>query len=119
MQMVSIRGAITIAKNNEKQIIQGTKKILLAIEKKNDLDKNNVVSIFFSTTKDLNVEYPAKAARLLGYNQCSLMCFNEMEVIGSIEKCIRVMVLYNSSLKQNEIRHIYLGNTKTLRPDLN
>ncbi len=47
------------------------------------------------------------------------MCFNEMEVVGSIAKCIRVTILHNSSLKQEEIKHIYLGEAKTLRPDLN
>lgn len=119
MQMVSIRGAITIEKNDKKQILEATKKMLVEIGEKNNLDKNNVISIVFSATKDLNAEYPAKAARILGYNQCSLMCFNEMEVVESMKKCIRVMVLYNGFLKQNEINHVYLGKTKKLRPDLN
>ncbi|HHV38687.1 MAG TPA: chorismate mutase [Tepidimicrobium sp.] len=119
MQLVSIRGAITIENNNQKDIINGTKKLLLEMENRNGLNRENVISIFFSTTKDLNAEYPAKAARLLGYNQCSLMCFNEMEVIGSIDKCIRIMILYNGTLEQGEIKHAYLRRAKTLRPDLN
>lgn len=118
--MVSIRGAITVEHNNKDEIINATKELLKRIEKENNLKQDNVISIFFSATEDLNTEYPAKAARLLGYTQCSLMCFNEMTVINSIEKCVRVMVLYQSPLaEQKDIRHIYLKDAKTLRPDLN
>lgn len=117
--MVSIRGATTIKDNNREEIIQGTKDLLLEIEDKNNLNKGNVISILFSSTKDLNAEYPAKAARLLGYTQCGLMCFNEMEVVGSMKKCIRIMILYEDSLEQRNVKHIYLKDTKALRPDLN
>ena len=119
MKMVSIRGATTIEDNDREKIIQGTKDLLLEIENKNNLNKDNVISILFSSTRDLNVEYPAKAARLLGYTQCGLMCFNEMEVMGSIKKCIRIMILYQDSLEQRDVKHIYLKEAKTLRPDLN
>ncbi|HSH35130.1 chorismate mutase, partial [Schnuerera sp.] len=60
--MISIRGAITLGKNNSDEIIKATKELLLEIENKNDLSKENVISILFSSTKDLNAEYPAKAA---------------------------------------------------------
>ena len=119
MNIVSIRGAITLKENNNEDIIAATKELLSEIENKNNLNKDDVISILFSSTKDLNAEYPAKAARLLGYTQCSLMCFNEMEVLNSIKKCIRVMVLYQSSLEQKNIKHVYLKDAKTLRPDLN
>ncbi|NLJ79077.1 MAG: chorismate mutase [Tissierellia bacterium] len=119
MQLVSIRGATTIEDNMQQKIIHGTKQLLLEMERSNNLDRRNVVSIFFSATKDLNTEYPAKAARLLGYNQCGLMCFNEMDVIDGIDKCIRVMILYNGVSEQKKVKHIYLGKAKTLRPDLN
>ena len=84
LNTTSIRGAITLKENNEKEIIISTKELLLEIENKNNLNRENVISILFSSTKDLTAEYPAKAARLLGYTQCGLMCFNEMEVVGSI-----------------------------------
>ncbi len=119
LNTTSIRGAITLKENNEKEIIISTKELLLEIENKNNLNRENVISILFSSTKDLTAEYPAKAARLLGYTQCGLMCFNEMEVVGSINKCIRVMVLYQGSLEQRNVKHIYLRDAKTLRPDLN
>ncbi|MCF6465126.1 chorismate mutase [Clostridium sp. Cult2] len=117
--MVSIRGATTVENNSKVEIIDATKELLLKIENDNNLIKDNVISILFSSTKDLNAEYPAKAARLLGYTRCGLMCFNEMDVIGSINKCIRVMILYQDSIEQKDVIHIYLREAKTLRPDLN
>ena len=117
--MISIRGATTVESNDKAEILEATKELLLKMENDNHLIKDNVISILFSATKDLNVEYPAKAARLLGYTQCGLMCFNEMDVIDSIRKCIRVMVLYQGLLEQKDIKHIYLKDAKTLRPDLN
>lgn len=117
--MISIRGAITLERNNRDEIIEATKELLLEIENKNDLDNENVISILFSSTKDLNAEYPAKAARLLGYTQCGLMCFNEMEVINSLKKCIRVLILYNGNIEQRDVNHVYLKGAKALRPDLN
>ena len=119
LNVVSIRGAITVKKNTKEEILKATQKLLLEIEEKNNLKKSNVISILFSSTKDLNAEYPAKAARLLGYTQCGLMCFNEMEVVGGLEKCIRTMILYESILDQKDIRHVYLEGARTLRPDLN
>ena len=119
MNIVSVRGAITVVENKREEILKSTQELLMEIEKKNNLNKDNVICILFSSTKDLNAEYPAKAARLLGYTQCALMCFNEMEVVGSMKKCIRVMVLYEDTLEQKDVKHIYLKDTKALRPDLN
>lgn len=119
MNIVSIRGAITLNENSKAEILNSTEKLLIEIEEKNKIDREKVVAILFSATRDLNAAYPARAARNLGYNKASLMCFNEMDVIGSLQKCIRVMVLYNSNLKQEDVRHVYQGEAKALRPDLN
>lgn len=119
VSIVSIRGATTVENNNKSDIIKATEELLLKIIEENNLIKENVISIIFSSTKDLDSEYPAKAARLLGYTQCGLMCFAEMDVKGSIEKCIRVLILYQGpDLKQSDIKHIYLKDAKSLRPDL-
>ena len=119
LNVVSIRGAITVKNNTKEDIITATEELLLKIVEKNNLNKDDVISILFSSTKDLSAEYPAKAARLLGYTQCSLMCFNEMEVLDSMQKCIRTMILCQHSLEQKDIKHIYLRDAKALRPDLN
>mgnify|MGYP000902059226 CR=1 FL=1 len=119
MKVVSIRGATTVDANEEIDIINSTKELLLEIEKRNNLIKENVISILFSATKDLNAAYPAKAARLLGYTQCGLMCFSEMDVDGSLNRCIRLMILYQDFLEQTDVKHVYLKGAKILRPDLN
>ncbi|GFN35403.1 chorismate mutase [Tepidimicrobium xylanilyticum] len=119
MKIVSIRGATTANSNNEADILDATRELLLEIENRNNIQREKVISILFSATKDLNAVYPAKAARLLGYTQCGLMCFNEMDVVGSLDKCIRVMVLYQDCLDQESVKHVYLKKAKTLRPDLN
>lgn len=119
MKIVAIRGATTVEKNNSEDIIKNTIRLLTEVEKRNNLDKEQVISILFSSTRDLDSEYPAKAARKIGYINAGLMCYNEMEVVGSLEKCIRVMVLYNSNIGQNKIEHVYLKKAKNLRPDIN
>ncbi|MBZ2173791.1 chorismate mutase [Schnuerera sp. xch1] len=120
MKTVSIRGATTVVINDKDEIIEATKELLNTIEEENNLIKKNVICILFSSTKDLNTEYPAKAARLLGYTQCGLMCLNEMNVKDSINKCIRIMILYQDSfIEQKDVKHIYLKGARTLRPDLN
>lgn len=118
MGTVAIRGAITVDNNSVESILEATSELLIEIEKKNHLVRDRVISIIFSCTSDLDKAYPAKAARQLGYLNAALMCFNEMYVEGSIDKCIRVMILYNSDMEQKDVKHIYLRDAKVLRPDL-
>lgn len=118
MSVVAIRGGITVDNNTEYDIINNTKKLITAIEEANNIDREKVISIIFSSTKDLDAAYPAKAARKLGYTEAGLMCFGEMDVANSLPKCIRVMILYNDNICQDEIKHIYLKGAKKLRPDL-
>lgn len=119
MSIVTIRGAITVNKNTKEDIIKYTKKLLIEIIKQNNINKSDVISILFSATKDLNKAYPAIAARELGFNNCGLMCFQEMDVEGSLNKCIRILVFLQSNIKQSDIKHIYLEKASILRPDLN
>ena len=116
--MISIRGAITVEENTAVCILDSTKNLIKKMELENNLKKDQVISILFSATNDLNKVYPAKAARDLGYVNSGLMCFNEMAVEGSLDRCIRVMILYNSNINQEDITHIYLKGAKILRPDL-
>ncbi len=118
MNIVTIRGAITVSENTVSSILDGTRELLIQIEKENKINRDNVISIIFSCTNDLNKVYPAKAARDLGYINAGLMCFNEMYVEGSLDKCIRLMVLYNSITSQKDVKHVYLREAKNLRPDL-
>ncbi|MGJ0846708.1 chorismate mutase [Tissierella praeacuta] len=118
MNIVTIRGAITVPENSVSSILNSTTELLIEIEKENNIDREKVISIIFSCTNDLDKVYPAKAARNLGYTNIGLMCFNEMYVEGSLNRCIRLMVLYNSIINQKDVKHIYLRDAKILRPDL-
>src|SRR5690554_1001455 len=91
----AIRGATTVEENTEISIINGTKELLEEIVKKNNLPEKNIISALFTMTRDLDAVFPAKAARLLGWTDTPLMCSSEIDVKGSLEKCIRVMIYIN------------------------
>lgn len=118
MGVVSIRGAITVEENNNKLIIKNTELLLNRIIAKNNINNKDIISILFTATNDLNEEYPAKAARDIGLIDCSLLCFQEMNVKNSLKRCIRILMMLNSDIKQNKVNHIYLKGAKVLRKDL-
>lgn len=116
--MVSIRGAITVEKNDKSKIINAVKRLITTIEKRNSLSQDQVISMIFSATNDLTKVAPSKGARELGYTNISLMNFNEINLDNNLEKCIRVMVLCNLDKQQNDVKHVYLEKASSLRPDL-
>lgn len=116
--MISIRGATTINRNTQEEILFNTRQLLEQIMKENKLEIKNITAIFFSCTKDITAAYPAKAARELGVTHASLMCLQEMHVEGSLEKCIRLCIFYNEQQEQASVKHIYLNKAISLRPDL-
>lgn len=117
--MVSIRGAITTALNSKIEILEATKEMLQAIITENNLEVEQIIQILFSATKDLDEVYPAVAARELGLTSAALMCFQEMYVKGSLEKCIRVSVLVDApELNIHNVKHQYLRDARCLRADL-
>lgn len=119
MTVRAIRGATTADNNTEQDIINETKALLQEMVERNGIEKDDIISIFFTTTHDLNAAFPAAAARKLGWNDVALMCSNEIPVPGSIEKCIRVMMHVNTEKANNDIKHVFLKGARSLRPDLN
>ena len=119
--MIALRGATTI-KNDTKEEIEKESIILFKeILNKNNLSKDKIISITFSCTNDITKEYPGKFIReYFNLKHSAIMHFNEMFVDKDtyLEKCIRVMVLYDDNIKQSEVKHIYLNNAKNLRKDL-
>ena len=113
-----VRGAISVEENNPDSILNATRQLLEQIIQKNGILKEDVPSVIFSATDDLDAVYPAKAARDLGWTETALMCMQEMKVTGSLRMCIRVLIHWNTDIPQAEIKHIYLGEAKKLRPDL-
>jgi len=117
MFFYALRGAITVDKNDSDEIILRTKELLGEIIKKNGLDYEQLVSIIFTATTDLNAVYPAVAARELGLNTVALICCQEMNTVNSLPQCIRLLVHVQSS---QEIipKHVYLRGAICLRPDI-
>ena len=122
MQCRGIRGAITVEHNRVEEILEATRTLLQAIVEKNGVLVDNIakdlVSVIFTTTKDLDVVYPAVAAREMGWTNVPLLCMQEMDVDGSLGRCIRVLIHWNTELEQSEMQHIYLEGARLLRPDL-
>ena len=118
MLVRGIRGATTVDSNTKEEIIKRTRKLLTTLQKENDINIEDIASIFFSTTSDLNAAFPAQAARELGWEQVPLFDMQEIDVPGSLPQCIRVLIQINCSKNQTEIKHCYLRGAKTLRKDL-
>ena len=118
MPVRGVRGAITASENSKESILSATKKLLEEIIGYNKIQKNAIASAFFTTTTDLNAEFPAVAARQLGWTTVPLMCGNEMAVPGSLQKVIRVMLHLNTDQSPEDIQNIYLGEAQSLRPEL-
>lgn len=118
MNLRGIRGAITVKRNSKEEILEATKRLLKMMVSVNKVKVEEVATAIFSITKDLNAEFPAVAARKLGWLYSPLLCTYEIAVPGSLRKCIRILLLVNTNKKQKSIKHVYLGDAKKLRPDL-
>ncbi len=116
--MVAIRGANSVLANTKEAILEATENMLKEVISQNNLKDEEMVSIFFSATKDIDAVYPAVAARKLGITNASLLCLQEMPVEGSLKMCVRLLMHVESELKQKDVQHVYLGESISLRPDL-
>ena len=112
-----IRGAIT-STNTVEDISNDTALLVNRIITENNITEDDIVSILFTMTKDLNAVYPAKALRESGFKYVPLMCYQELDIENSLKNCIRVLIHINTQKKPDEIHHIYLKGARVLRPDL-
>ncbi len=118
MWLRGVRGATVAKQNTREAIIEATHEMLLKIVETNGIEHEDIASAFFSTTRDLTAEFPAIAARQIGWSDAALMCMHEMDVPNSLPMCVRVLVHWNTTKRANEIRHIYMNGAEKLRPDL-
>lgn len=118
MRCLGVRGATSIASNTRESIIAATRELLEEIVAQNDLSIDDVASVIFTATPDLDAIHPAHAARELGWVNTPLLCVQEMSVVGGLPRCVRVLILWNSERRADEVRHVYLGQARQLRPDL-
>ena len=112
-----IRGATTVEADTREAILEGTRELLLQIIAANELRVEDVGSAIFTTTPDLNAEFPALAARQLGWHDVALICGHEMAVPGALDRCIRILIHWNTPKLQAEIVHIYTRGAVNLRPE--
>ena len=112
-----IRGAITVAANTREAILEATRELLTAMMEANQIRVEDIASAIFTTTPDLTAEFPAVAAREMGWSHVALLCSHEMSVPGSLPMCLRVLLHVNTDRRPEEIVHVYLRGARVLRPE--
>ena len=117
MQCRGIRGAITVHDNTAEEIVAATKALLTRLVERNALQPENIASVFFTVTDDLDAAYPARAARELGWTDVALLCALEIDVPDGIRRCVRVLIHVNTDRAQRDMCHAYLRGAAALRPD--
>ena len=122
MPVRGIRGATTAEANTAEAIVVATTELLAELVRRNDLDRDEVAFAYFTTTLDLDAEFPALAARRMGWTGVPLLCGNDMVVPGpnprSVPRCIRILLLYNTDRAQSEMRPAYLRGAQAIQADL-
>jgi chorismate mutase len=112
-----VRGATTVEENTSDAILDATRELLVEMVASNGICPEDVASVIFTTSPDLTSEYPAVAARRLGWCEAALLCMHEMSVPHGLENCICVLVHWNTEKPASEIRHVYIKGAVKLRPD--
>ena len=110
-----IRGATVATENTAEAIYEATRELLSKLIESNEIEEQAVAAAYFTMSPDLNACFPAAAARQLGWNNTALMGATEVNVPGSLEKCIRVLILLNTDKKPAELVNLYLNGTAALR----
>ena len=112
-----IRGATTVDRNDREEILVATTELLRLMVQENNVDIEDIASVSFTLTDDLDAVFPALAARQIGWNEVPLICMREIPVPNSLSKCIRILLLFNTNRSASEIQHIYLHKAISLRPE--
>lgn len=110
-----IRGATTVEHNDREEILAATAELLQLMMRQNNLHVEDVASAIFTVTEDLNAEFPALAARQLGWEEVALICAREIPVPNSLGKCIRILLHVNTTRSASEIQHVYIRGAINLR----
>jgi chorismate mutase len=117
MRLFALRGAISVERNDSADILGATTELMQALMQRNGLQPADVVSCIFTATNDLDAEFPAVAARGLGFDRVPLLCAREIDVPGSLPRVIRVLIHHYAD-QGHVARHVYLGEARALRADL-
>ena len=117
MAVRGIRGATTVGANTAEAIVEATQELIAALVRMNDLDLADVASAFWTTTPDLNAEWPAFAARQVGWGDVPQLNAHEMSVPGQLPLCVRVLLHVNTEKAPTAVRHVFMRGAKVLRPE--
>ena len=117
MRLYALRGATTVEQNERAAILDATTELISELLSRNSLAPQDVVNCIFTMTDDLNAEFPAVAARAIGFDRVPLLCVREIDVPGALPRVIRVLLQYHADDAHNA-RHVYLREAKILRADL-
>ncbi|MGH2403899.1 MAG: chorismate mutase [bacterium] len=117
MHLRGIRGAATAESNTQRAILDTTRGLLTEMVRANQVEPDEVAAVFFTATPDLTAVFPAEAAREMGWHAVALLSSVEMDVPGALPRCIRILLLWNTSRTQEEVVHVYLDQAQGLRPD--
>ena len=114
----ALRGATTLDADTEEQVIERTATLLTTMMDRNGVSKADLVSIVFTATEDIHAEFPAAAARKIGMGDVPLLCARELQIMGAVGLCIRVMMHLYTEKEPTQLRHVYLEGAVGLRDDL-
>ncbi len=116
-RLFALRGATSVARNDTAAILEATEELMTELRSRNSLVPGDVVSCIFTATNDLDAEFPAVAARRIGFERVPLLCAREINVPGSLPRVIRVLI-HHYAPEDHVARHVYLGEARSLRADL-
>jgi chorismate mutase len=114
----ALRGATTLDRDDRDHLIERTQELIHLLFDRNGLGEDDLISIVFTATDDISSAFPAEAAREAGFTHTPLLCARELEIVGGIERCIRVLVHAYTGRSPRELRHVYLHDARQLRTDL-
>ena len=114
----AIRGAIQVDANDRDLILKGTSELVTEVLRRNDVSVDDLISIIFTATPDLTAEFPAYAARQMGFHDVPLLCSTEIAVPGAMPRVLRLLAHVESERPRAQIHHVYLGGAAALRRDL-
>lgn len=113
-----IRGAVQVRTNESTAMLEAAEELMTSVIEKNKLRQEDVCAVFFTVTPDLNACFPAEVRSRILWDHVPFLCQSEIPVPGAMERTLRVLVLIETEKKQQQIRHVYLGAARALRPDL-
>ena len=116
--MLALRGATTLDADERDHLLERVRELLTRMFRTNDVGHDDLISILFTATDDVHSAFPALAARKLGMGDVPLICARELDVVGAKQRCIRVMMHFNSGRTRSELHHVYLRDARDLRDDL-